>query len=278
MNTMKSFFFAPVCGLLCTVFLASCASGFYDRQPLYELDNAAFYRVSHDEYPEEEVRKHVPVPQKMPEYSAEDLEKILLTFQFERQLAWSDRKGPVFYPQEVKSFSKELSEALKLVPEGYRLILVSRYDPDKSVLSRAERVTAVIWYDKAGLNIVFGEIRHELQQPDYLIRDNWLEILPVSMRRNYSDLRLVEDDAFTLRKIGDFTHRTWAVLDEQQVASVLARGAPGFAAKPGQNEPASENGDETLSARLKQLEDAKEAGLITEKEYKEKRAEVIKEF
>lgn len=261
--------------------------GFYSRESKI-LDNYfAIYTIPSEDYPDEELREYMGQQQAYPEMSAGDVIQLLGGLKFRKESLWGTDVRPVFYPQEVQRFAPALARTLKVTDGSHRILLVSRYDPDQSVLSRMERTTMILWYDSNGMNLVFGEIREPIPYDDFLVEDTWTEVLPISFRKSYPDLELVSSSAFEYKRVGEYDHHTWAVIGNEPMQSILDRAdAPGFDASDsyfsvsddepqGGGPPESEA---TLTEKLRQLEKAKKEGLITDEEYRDKRAEILRQF
>ncbi|MEQ8351398.1 MAG: hypothetical protein RH862_07935 [Leptospiraceae bacterium] len=273
--------------LLIAFTLQSCMGGFYSRENKI-LDNYfAIYTIESDAYPDEELRAYMGQQQKFPRMKPSDLIQILGGFKFRKESMWGSDVRPVFDPAEVERFAGALARTIETIEENQRILIISRFDPDESVLSRMERTSMILWYDSNGLNLVFGEIKEPVPYDDFLTEDNWTEVLPISFRKSYPDLSLVSSDSFDYKRVGDYDHHTWAVLADTSMASLLERKqAPGFDASESyfsetSGEPKGSgpvDSEKTLSERLKQLEKAHKDGLITEQEYKEKRAEILDSF
>lgn len=264
----------------------SCMGGFYSRENRI-LDNYfAIYTLESQAYPDDELQAYMGKQQKFPAMKPSDLMQILGGLKFRKESLWGTDVRPVYYPAEVERFATALSRTMEIVGENQRILLISRFDPDESVLSRMERTSLILWYDSEGLNLVFGEIKEPVPYDDFLTEDNWTEVLPVSFRKSYPDLSLVSSESFDYKRVGDYEHHTWAVLADTSLQSLLDRKqAPGFDASESYFTDTSEpkgsgpqDSEKTLSERLKQLEKARKDGLITEQEYKDKRAEILDSF
>ncbi|MEQ9366409.1 MAG: SHOCT domain-containing protein, partial [Leptospirales bacterium] len=144
----------------------------------------------------------------------------LANLEYKRQSAWGETHSRVFYDEELRLVTPAISEAMANTGPEFRLIIVTRFDRDKSVLSRMERNSMVLWTDEEGLNLTFGEIREEIPNNDFRLDGDWTETLPISFARAYPDLELVPQDFFELKRIGGYTHRTWAVIKLGDLATL----------------------------------------------------------
>ena len=252
----------------------SCRSKFNRLEYLSEYENLVIYRLKADEYPSDKnQKKELTAIKEFPALGPEQIIDILGNFEYIRDTHWGRVQRRVYYKNELDYLAPYLTQQLKNLGDKYRLVIVSRYDPDKSVLSRMERVSAVIWMDEEGLNVVFGEIRTEIPHNEYLIDDDeWKNIYPVSLNRAYHDLSLVKSDFFEKKVIGGRIHETWAQIPEEKLASLRY--------KPVEEEKdqMEENGPEDISKKLKSLQKAKDDGLITEEEFNAKRKQLLDSY
>ena len=265
----------------------SCMSGFYSRENQF-LDNFfAIYTIDASDYPDDDVmRTYLGTQQAFPELNTGDLVQILGGLKFKKESLWGDSVRPVFYPAEVERFAGQLVRTMKAAGPDKRILLISRFDPDESVLSRMERTSVVIWNDSNGLNLLFGDIKDPVPYDDFLTDDNWTEVLPISFRKAYPDLSLIGSSAFEFKKVGEYDHETWAVIGSESMQSLMDGKAPTYeeddsyftetTEEPRGQGPAES--EATLKEKLRQLGEARKAGLITEEEYKSKREEILQSF
>ncbi len=298
--------------LLIVLGLAACRSPFNKKEPVFTGDNAAFFHLASSTYPVEEIRKELPAQIAYPDLSEDTLSRILASLIFQRETVWGKTTRRVFYNEQLPNLVLRMREVIGKLDEGKRLVVITRHDPDHSVLSHMERTTMLIWVDEAGLNLVLGEIRQELPHNDILERQDWLSILPVSMKRAYNDLSLAPGP-YTFKTIRGFKHNTWAIFPLDQLASLPAvppHNRAGNEEKPVKTEEKKEAKKEempvdsedkpatdappsakesepaalkkepapALRDRLTELKQALEQGLITQAEYDEKRKAILEKY
>lgn len=289
------------------VLLLFACSSFAARETVVLRANFALYRIQAADYPDDALRAELGPPRNSPELSAQQIVALLGGFAYKRELTWSRAEGRVFERSELEYFAPLLAEALRNTSPDYRLVLVSRHDPDRSVLSRSYRTTAVLWTDANGLNLLFGEIREPTPANELFQSANWNDIAPISFRRAYPDLELKPDEFYQFKTVGGFTHLTWAVVDLERIASLaeLPTDADGSGATPtesnaaepgaGEQKPADaatigpeigaekppadapETAPTSLRQRLTDLNRALEEGLITAEEYQRERTRILSE-
>lgn len=270
---MRSLVVTSICFL--ALLAAGCTSSFTKLEPVNFVQNLALYKISSDVYPaSEELKKSLPPSADYPKLTTEKIIDVLGNLRFRRDTLWGSQERKVFYDAELKYLAPLVADAISKMEKDHRLVIISRYDPDQSVLSRMERVTALLWADEAGLNVVFGEIREEIPNNDIIERDEWTQILPISLKREYPDLALLPSSEFQFKTVLGRQHRTWAIFKLDDLDSI-------HYAPQKQDQPATQTGvteNSVLTQKLKELQQARDANLISEEEYDAKRKEILKNF
>lgn len=254
-----------------------CSTAFTQMESISRYTNIAVYRLNRDEYPSSsDLKEELPPMKEFPLLSQDNIRGLLEVFVYKQENIWGISEQKVFYPEELDRIVPVIHRAIRSLKEKDQLVVLSRHDPDLSVLSRHERVTFLMWADEAGFNILFGEIREEIPINDPLDHNDWTRILPIPMREAYPDLALVhgKEAPFELKTILGKLHRTWAVLPVETALSMEPVEPESNAEETTEGSP----GEQGLTEKLADLEKAKEKGLITEEEYEKLRKEALEEF
>ncbi len=303
---LRKFLLPLLSAALAGVTIASCTA-FYTKEPVLYRKNVAVYRVPAADYPGGEIGDALTGVQPFPKLKASQLIDALGNLEYKRQSAWGETHARVFYDEELRLIAPSIAEAMANTGPEFRLIVVTRFDHDKSVLSRMERNSLVLWTDDAGLNVNFGEIREEIPNNDFRVDNDWTEVLPVSFARAYPDLELVPQDFFQLKQVGGYTHRTWAVIPVEDLAALrysppkpeqtdrdeaeareANRRKQSDASKNSQTQTGESYFDEGFTSentdrrdpteRLRKLKQALDEELITEEEYQTQRERILKDY
>lgn len=263
---VKSAIISAACITACLI--TDCSSPFTRMRRMAERNNFVIFKIDPTQFPSrKDIQAELGDTLECPPFAADRLFHILGSLKYRREGLWGNTEGNVYYEEELKSMTPVLAEALKLLGKD-RAVIVSRFDPDRGVLSRMQRVAAVLWVDKAGLNVLFGEIHEDLpgSEPDHV--GDWQEATPVSFRAAFKDLSLLESPYYHLKTIKGYQHRTWAVFPEDQWEKAA------FAGEKIQDTNGAGSA-KPMVERLKALKDALDAGLLTQEEYQAKRKKVI---
>ncbi len=245
-----------------------CKTGFHKKENVYLSNQIAIYLYNQEDYPEDkEIKAHLKDIQKFPENSYEKLISLFENLKIEKKTFFSREIYPLFYPEQIYELSKVLKDVIINLPDRKRILIVQKYDPFKTVMSKNKRTTFLLWYDDDGYNLVFGTV-HEDLLPDLFLSEekDWLDIYPISLKRSEPNQQKVKEDYFDYKKIGDFTHYTWLIVKPENIQNlpIAKKKLPGD--------------DKKISERLEKLKELYEKKLINESEYIKKRSEILSEL
>jgi len=241
----------------------SCSS-FSSRKPLRIKQNIVLYALDANDYPNAPDIKEQLLPiQKIPPLTNDSLKAVMGNLEYSKKTTWGDIKRRIYSEGELDELVRVVGETLPELKENQRLVIISRFDLDKSVLSRMERVTALLWADKEYLNLVFGEIHQPIPHNDHLEYDKWTEnILPVSLRRAFPWLAISPEDYFTFNKINGTSHDTWIKVPLTELTSLSY--------KPVKKKDTSDFVMDKKERQRRILEDAYEENLLTKEDFEKK--------
>ncbi len=257
---------------------AGCSSAFTSMQsrPIMVDTTVALYSIEEGDYPSaSDLRAELKAPADMPNLGPEKIQALFGNLRYYRRTLFGTTERNVFDQEEMHWLVPAVSKALPKIGKN-RLVIISRHDPDRSVLSRMERSTVVMWADADGINLIFGEIKQEIPHNDFLEEDRWTDILPVSARRSFPDLILKDAPFFKKKVIVGNEHNTWAVvpladLENLKYVPPAEKSADGKKTEV----PAEPVKVKRLSERLSDLKKAREENLISEEEYQTLRKKAI---
>ena len=260
------------------IFLASffglihCNTTFGNMKTLVEGSKAGVFVLDGKKYPKSlEIKKELKPGRKFPALTRENFIAILGNLKFKKDGFWGTRKGALFYQEELDQLAGMLAEVLPRVQPHQRLVLIAHHDPDTSVLSRRERVTALLWADAEGVHLVLGEVREEMPLDEFFDEAEWQAISPIEMKSSGdSDSELLPSPDFTYKKIKGVTHKLWAVFNYETIAKIELR------RESGEKKPKKDVVDrsEAFEKKRRLLEQARRARLITQAEYEKKLREL----
>jgi hypothetical protein len=255
--------------LLIINFVLYCSSGFYKKERIFLTDNIAIYLLDEKDYPEDkEIQKYLKPVKKFPADSLEKIKFVLSNLEVEKESFFSKDVYPLVYPLQLEQIQIILNDIIPSIPEGKRILIVQKFDPFRTVLSKEKRTTMLIWYDEDGYNIAFGEIHEDLLPDNFSTKSDWLDIFPVSLKQGNPKQKIIKKDFIDYKKIGDFTHYSWILFSEETLQAYK------------DSIKTSKNKENTASIeeRLKKLQDLFNKKLITKEEYDKKKKEILEEL
>lgn len=264
--------------ILIPALLSSCSSAFYSKEAIYKSDRVYIYSLSEAVYPEdEEIRALLKPVQPFPAGSAEGLLNLFTYLRAEKKGLIGSSTLPVFYPAQLAEIAPVVRDVVESGQPHVRYLLLTRYDPFQTVLSKMRRNTVLFWNDGEKVHLVFGEIQTELLGDDFINDDLWIDVRPVDLRRAPDDTKLLDSPLYSFHKMGDFTHMTYITIPLEQMLAL--RPDPSFLrAEPGPSQKQQPMPQKDVAERLKKLAELKEAGLITEEEYAEQKKRILSEL
>ncbi|MBW7856859.1 MAG: SHOCT domain-containing protein [Leptonema sp. (in: Bacteria)] len=282
-QSLSTVFFKLVfVSLLIAFGFSSCATGFYTKRPIYKSDRVYVFTLNDENYPnDEEIRQTMSKPQPMPVNSAQSFLNLLSYLRVEKKGLLGSTNSPVYYPNQLQQITPVINDILSVPLQDTRYLLVTRYDPFDTVLSKMQRNTLLFWSDGQSIHLLFGEIQTELFGNDFIDDESWIDVYPVNLRRAPSDTKLVADSHFSFEKVGDFTHLTHISIP---ISEYLTLGVnPNFAnvkqLTNRDNQVDSLNQKkESVPNRLKRLQELKDTNLISEDEYLLQRKRILSEL
>jgi len=257
--------------------ILSCGAAAHLKK-VFVYKNQAIYRIPDDVLPDDEEILKISGPGKpFPKISKETLYAMLGNLQYKYDGLLGLQLRPIFYPGELDELVPLVLQAMEATPDKERLIIFSRFDPDRSVLSRAEKVSFLMYANDEGISIVFGDIRDKIPIDDPLAEDRWLFLPVFRFKSAPRNLKIVPDSFFQFKKINGMDHYTWIVYKADALASLQYKPFEPKKEVSETKEDVKSEGDIVLE-RLRKLKKAKDDGLITEEEYQERKKEILKEF
>ncbi len=200
--------------------LFSCRS-LADRELIVERRDVVLFQIPADQYPSEDIRLELREVETFPALDLKQIAVLLKNLRYRHKGAWWDRNQYIFYNEEIEELSLFLSEGLRKLLKSHRLEVISRYDPDRSLIGRPELTSFLIWKDKREINLVFGNIREPLVQDDLVFEQEiWHEVTPVNMYMSPPHLRVLLPKGFRYKTILGNVHYSWLVFPAESLKSL----------------------------------------------------------
>lgn len=249
--------------------MLQCSSGFYKREIVYLSENIAIYFIDEDDYPDDiNIKPYVSPTKTFPTTFLEDLKIVISLLKVEKESIFSKDIYPLLYPPQLEEMLILLNDIIPNMPQKKRILIVQKFDPFRTVLSKEKRTTMLLWYGEDGYNLVFGEIHEDLIPDSFVSEIKWLEIFPISLKHHNPRNKILKEDFFEYKKVGDFTHYTWIIFNREKIASL----------KFNQELTIEKNKYQSIEERLIKLKELHEKKLITNEEYEARKKEILKDL
>ena len=197
-------------------FTITCASGFKTKRLVYSTQKLAIYELDRDELPKNNyIEGKLKHPYKL---SAKKLSDILGNIRFIKTTRINKFQDFVFHSEELNINMDDISQSLENFDEKKIIVVVSIHDHLQSVISNFKRTSFLLFIDKEGLNLVFGDIQDDVSKDKGLNFYDWTQIEPISLEYKPDENQILNDgDLFTYKKVKGYNHRKWLIFSLQDL-------------------------------------------------------------
>lgn len=198
------------------LFTISCASGFKTKRLVYSTQKLAIYELDRDELAKNNyIEGKLKHPYKL---SAKKLSDILGNIRFIKTTRINKFQDNIFHMEELNNNMDDISQSLENFDEKKIIVVVSIHDHLQSVISNFKRTSFLLWIDKEGMNIVFGDIQDDVAKDKGLNFYDWTQIEPISLEFKPDENQIISDpDLFSYKKVKGYYHRKWLVFSLQEL-------------------------------------------------------------
>ncbi|MGV3664573.1 MAG: LA_1326/LA_4305 family lipoprotein [Leptospira bouyouniensis] len=202
------------------VLFNSCASGVKSRSLLFRSNEFAIYTVNRDKInvkTESSVAKTFAHPVELTEDKILDL---LGNIRFREESSYGDVNQYIFEEKEVKEFALDLVDGLQKLKPDQILLVISKYNPVKSVVSHYSRTAFYIWSTDTSIEILFGELQKEISYDEQGNYFDWSNIPDIPFDHFPQSTYVLQGQGFSFKKVGGFRNRHWLVFDKTDLAKL----------------------------------------------------------
>jgi hypothetical protein len=187
-----------------------CASGITSRKLLYRDFKSGFYAFDLDEIAKKD-SDLIKQPLKHPikSISEEELLAALGNLKFKKESSVGNMIYYVFAKEELDDMVQNIIISLAKIREDQLLVVVSKFNDIKSVVSRDNRTSFLVFVNEDGLNLVFGEVHQDMIGIETENYYEWSVIKEIQLRNNYNPIRIIPSDEFSFAKVKDYDNKMW---------------------------------------------------------------------
>ncbi|TGM03156.1 LA_1326/LA_4305 family lipoprotein [Leptospira jelokensis] len=200
--------------------LQSCATGVKSRSLLFRSNEFAIYTVNRDKInvkTESSVAKTFAHPVELTEDKILDL---LGNIRFREESSYGDVNQYIFEEKEVKEFALDLVDGLQKLKPNQILLVISKYNPVKSVVSHYSRTSFYIWSTDTSIEILFGELQKEISYDEQGNYFDWSNIPDIPFDHFPQSTYVLQGQGFSFKKVGGFRNKHWLVFEKSELAKL----------------------------------------------------------
>lgn len=186
--------------LVLSITLNSCASGVKSRSLLFRSNEFAIYTVARDKISlksETSVSKTFAHPVEITEDKVLDL---LGNIRFREESSYGDVNRYIFEEKEIKEFALDLVDGLQKLKPDQLLLVISKYNPVRSVVSHYSRTGFYIWSTETSIEILFGELQKEISYDEQGNYFDWSNIPDIPFEHFPQSTYILQGPGFLLKK------------------------------------------------------------------------------
>ncbi|BDA78092.1 hypothetical protein LPTSP3_g10220 [Leptospira kobayashii] len=198
----------------------SCATGVQSRNLMFRNNEFAIYSVKRENIKlksEKNLEQSFAHPI---EISEDKILDILGNIRYKQESSYGSLLLYVFEEAEIKDFSADLMDGLRKVKPDQMLLIVSKYNPVKSVVSHYVRTGFYIWATENTIEILVGEIQSEIafdEQGNYY---DWSKIPDISFDHTPETNFILPGAGFTFKEVDGFRNRRWLVFGKKDLSKL----------------------------------------------------------
>ena len=185
--------------------------GFHNRKRVYRTSDLSLYHLDVKDISRRTlVSRAFQHPQPI---EPEKIKEILSSLRCKLSADYIELDENIFQESELDSLSENISLALRNLDNRKVLVVISKNDEFKSIVSNPSRNTFLLWVDDIGLNVVFGDIKKIIPRNVSHDPKEWTTVQPISLNITESDAYIIKNDSFEYKKVDNFYHKKWIIFD-----------------------------------------------------------------
>ncbi len=154
----------------------------------------------------------------------EEMGVILEGLRYFNYRIFSVKSRPVFYEKDIQYLVPRLMKTLPRVRKGQRIFLVHRDMPPGNLIRTSLRNTMLLWNDKNGLNILFGEIRSLLLSKNLVYPNaSWTEATEIDMDNPAAGISLEIKEPYERKELDGLEYSTWVFIPLRKIPLLLKK-------------------------------------------------------
>jgi hypothetical protein len=214
------FSFAILISLFFVLNFFGCSTGVKSRELLYRNNDFATYSVKRENI---SLKSEARLPKAFAhpvEISEQKLLDLLGNLKYKRESSYGNLNLYVFEEDEIKEFAGDLADALQKVKPNEILLVISKYNPLKSVVSHYVRTGFYIWSTENTIEVVFGEMQREIEFDEQGNYYDWSRIGEISFDNTADSNYIISNPSFTFKQVEGFKNKRWIIFNKSDLNRV----------------------------------------------------------
>lgn len=149
--------------------------------------------------------------------SEEKILDIMGNLRFRQESSYGNLVSYVFDEKEIREFAGDLSDGLRLLKTDEILLIVSKFNPQKSVVSHYVRTGLYLWSEDGSFHLLFGEVKAELNYEDQGNYFDWSKIPEISFENTPESDFILPDPSFSFKQVDGFKNKRWLVFEKKNL-------------------------------------------------------------
>lgn len=210
-------------------FLGNCASGIETRKLIYRDHKSAFFSFDADELSKKEMKNlGNPFLHPIRNTDFETWKATLGNLRFRKESTVGTMVYHVFSEAELDDLCVSIPVALEKLNSTQMLVVVSKYNDLKGVVSNDHRTTFAVFKNREGINLLFREIHAGLEGMDSTNYYEWSKIPEFNLIKNYEVFRVEKEDYLKYSDNSGFKNRLWVIVDPDRMDEIQFLPRPKF--------------------------------------------------
>ncbi|GBF49796.1 putative lipoprotein [Leptospira ryugenii] len=217
---MKSISRFSFFAIVYVTFFFGCATGTQTKQLLYHNNNFATYSVKREKI---KTKTEGSLPQSFVhpiDITEEKIIDLLGNLKYRRETSLGVLVNYIFDETELKEFASDLRDALGRIKPDEALLVISKYNSVKSVVSHYSRTSFYVFSTEKNVEIVFGEVQKEIEFDEEGNYFDWSRIPEISFENVALNYQLLPSSDFEFRKVNGFSNKRWVVFSKSSLNQI----------------------------------------------------------
>lgn len=203
--------------ILLLFFVISCSTGFRSKKLVYSTPQSAFYVLARNQIPgKSQLEGNLKHPYSV---TPEKLKDILGNIQYIKTTRINFFQDYIYDERQLDKFCTDLAQTFENLDDKSVAVVISQYDPTRSVISNSKRTSFLTFVNEEGLNFIFGDIQQDVSREKSYNFFDWTQVEPIGLNEYPDENEIIlRKDLFIFKKQKGYQNRKWLVFSLDNLA------------------------------------------------------------